>query len=196
MDKRKRAEKILKEHVLWSLGAGLLPIPVIDVIAVSFVQLDMLKQLCRLYEKSFSESEGKATLSALTGGTLARLGATMLKALPGIGTIIGGVSMSIMSGASTYAVARVAIRHFESGGAFFDFDLDAAKKVYDEEFEKGKEYASTLEEERKASGTSPDDVVKKLEQLAQLKEKGILPKKNSRPKNKSFWIDYENLMHS
>jgi uncharacterized protein (DUF697 family) len=174
MDKRKRAEKILKEHVLWSLGAGLLPIPVIDVIAVSFVQLNMLKQFCRLYEKSFSESEGKATLSALTGGTLARLGATMLKALPGIGTIIGGVSMSIMSGASTYAVARVAIRHFESGGDFFDFDLDTAKKVYDEEFEKGKEYASTLEEERKASGTSSDDVVKKLEQLAQLKEKGIL----------------------
>jgi uncharacterized protein (DUF697 family) len=175
MEKNVLAEKVIKEHVLWSLGAGLLPIPIIDIAAVTMVQLDMLKQLCRVYERDYSTSEGKVILSAMTGGTLARIGATMLKTLPGIGTLLGGVSMSIMAGASTYAVARVAIMHFESGGDLFNFDIDSAKKVYEEEFEKGKEYASELDKERKQKTThSDDDVFKKLEKLAELKEKGVI----------------------
>ncbi|MCP4396406.1 MAG: DUF697 domain-containing protein [bacterium] len=174
MEKNVLTEKIIKEHVLWSLGAGLLPIPIIDIAAVTLVQLDMLKQLCRVYERDYSASEGKVILSAMTGGTLARIGATMLKALPGIGTLLGGVSMSIMAGASTFAVARVAVRHFSDGGDLFNFDLDSAKKVYEEEFEKGKEYASDLEKERKRSAAVSDDVFKRLEKLAGLKEKGII----------------------
>lgn len=175
MENQQQAEKIIKEHVLWALGAGVVPIPLIDVAAVTLVQLDMLKQLCRLYGKNYSDSEGKVLLSALTGGTLARLGASALKALPGIGTLIGGVSMTIMSGASTYAVGRVAIMHFISGGALFDLDLNSAKKVYEEEFEKGKTYASNLEKEKQqTASSSPDDIIAKLEKLAQLKEKGVI----------------------
>ena len=174
MEPRKRTEKIIKEHVLWSLGAGLVPLPLIDVAAVTVVQLDMIKQICRSYGKNYSDSEGKVLLSALTGGTLARLGASALKALPGIGTLLGGVSMSIMAGASTYAVGRVAIMHFETGGTLFDIDLNSAKKMYDQEFEKGKDYASNLEKEKKAAPSSSDDIIARLEKLAQLKEKGIL----------------------
>jgi uncharacterized protein (DUF697 family) len=174
MSKRQRAETIMKEHVLWSLGAGFVPLPFLDVAAVTVVQLDMLKQLCRLYEIDYSESEGKVLLSALTGGIIAQLGASMLKALPGIGTLLGGVSMSIMAGASTYAVAQVTIIHFESGGTLFDVNLDNAKRVYEEQFEEGKDYASKLEKEQKASKTPADEVIVKLEKLAQLKEKGII----------------------
>ncbi|MDY0093256.1 MAG: SHOCT domain-containing protein [Candidatus Vecturithrix sp.] len=174
MEKQQQAEKIIKEHVLWSLGAGLIPIPLVDVAAVTVVQLDMLKQLCRLYEKIYSDSEGKALLSALTGGMLARIGASALKAIPGIGSLLGGVSMTIMSGASTYAVGRVAILHFTSGGGLLDLDFNFAKKMYAEEFEKGKTYASNLEKEKPSASASPDDIIVKLEKLAQLKEKGVI----------------------
>lgn len=174
MEPRKRIEQIIKEHVLWSLGAGLVPLPLVDVAAVTVVQLDMIKQICRIYGKDYSDSEGKVLLSALTGGTLARLGASALKALPGLGTLIGGLSMSIMSGASTYAVGRVAIMHFETGGTLFDIDLETAKKKYADEFERGKAYASNLDKEKKAASSSSDDVITRLEKLAQLKEKGVL----------------------
>lgn len=174
MEKNVAAEKVIKEHVLWSLGAGLLPIPVIDIAAVTMVQLDMLKQLCRLYDRDYSSSEGKVLLSALTGGTLARIGASMLKSLPGVGSLLGGVSMSIMAGASSYAVAKVAILHFEGGGDLFNVDLDSAKKTYDDEFQKGKEYASDLDKERKQKASGGDDIFTKLEKLAELKEKGVI----------------------
>ena len=171
---RQQAERIIKEHVLWSLGAGLVPFPIIDIAAVTFVQLDMLKQLCRLYQVDFAESEGKTMLSALTGGTLARIGATMLKALPGIGMLLGGASMSIMSGASTYAVGQVTAAHFEHGGTIFNVDLDSARKVYEEEFAKGKSVAADLEKEQKPAETPADDVFKRLEKLAELKTKGVI----------------------
>ncbi|MCP4149194.1 MAG: DUF697 domain-containing protein [bacterium] len=170
---KEQCDKIVTEHVLWALGAGFVPIPLLDIVAVSLVQLDMLKQICKVYDKSFSESEGKTLLTALTGGVVARLGASVIKALPGIGTIIGGVSMSVMAGATTYAIAQVAIFHFASGGDFFDFDMDAAKKIYEDEIEKGKAFAQKLDKKRKSKKGS-DNIVEKLEKLNELKTKGLI----------------------
>jgi len=183
MNTTQRIENIVQEHVLLSLGAGLVPVPGVDLAAVTIVQSAMLKKLCAAYEKDFSKSEAEVLLTALTGSTLAQLGASLLKALPGIGTIIGGVSMSIMAGASTYAVAQVAILHFESGGSLFDVNINKAKETYEDAFQKGKEYASHLKQEQKASKHSADssgasdsseNLLDKLEQLAQLKEKGLI----------------------
>jgi len=174
MEKRQEAEKIVKAHVIWSIGAGFVPIPILDIAAVTLIQLDMLKQLCRLYEVDYSESKGKATLFTVTGTTFARLGASAIKAIPGIGTILGSVSMPILSGASTYAIAQAVIRHFDSEGDLFDIDVEKFKRVYKENLKKGKEFASKLYNERKASKASSNEVFKKLEELLQLKEKGII----------------------
>ena len=165
------AEKIIKEHVLWSLGAGFVPIPVLDVLAVSAIQLDMLKQICRAYNISYSESSGKAMLSAVAGSSLARFGASMIKAIPGIGTILGSVSMPVLSGASTYAIGQAAAWHFESGGDLLDMNFDKMKEMYEEFMGKGKEFAQSLQKRQKSSS---QDVVKRLEELMELKAKGLI----------------------
>jgi uncharacterized protein (DUF697 family) len=162
-----KADRIIKEHILWAIGAGLVPLPIVDIVAVSAVQLDMLKQLATLYSIPFTESEGKAWVSALAGNVLARVGANALKLIPGIGTLIGGVSMSILSGASTYAIGQVAVGHFETGGTFGTIDMNAARRTYEEELERGKRVAEGLRGEKK-------DVVDKLERLAKLRDKGVL----------------------
>ena len=66
----------------------------------------MLKQLSRIYGIEFTEESGKAYVSAIAGSTLARFGASLIKAIPGIGSLVGGISMPILSGASTYALGR------------------------------------------------------------------------------------------
>jgi uncharacterized protein (DUF697 family) len=161
------ADRIIKEHVLWSIGAGLVPLPVLDIVAVSAVQLDMLKQLSSLYGIPFTEDEGKAWVSALAGNVVARIGANALKLIPGVGTVLGGLSMSILAGGSTYAIGQVATGHFERGGTFGDIDMGAARRVYEEELEKGKRMAKDLSSEKK-------DVIDKLERLAKLRDKGVL----------------------
>lgn len=157
-ERSKHADTVVRNHVIWSMGASfIVPIPVADVFAVSALQLDMIRQLCRVYDKDFSETQGKAIVTSLTSSTLARAGArSLIKLIPGIGTIIGGVTLSMFNGASTYALGEVFSKHFASGGTILDFDTDRLKKVYKEKFEKGKKVAEELRKEegaRKAADT-------------------------------------------
>ncbi len=171
MSKRTEAEAIIRSHVMWAMGGGLIPIPLVDFAAVTAIQLEMLQQIAHVYGVSYSRSLGKTFVSALTGTTIARLGASLIKAIPGIGTMIGGASMAIASGASTYAVGQVAITHFSSGGGLDNFVEEQVKQVYDAEFEQGKNYVSNLENEK---GNDAANIYQALEKLGKLKEQGIL----------------------
>ena len=169
--RRARAERVIKKHVLWSTGAGLIPIPVADLAAVTAVQVSMLEELTVIYGVQYSESVLKSFVTALTGGMAARLGASALKAIPGLGSVIGGVSMSVMSGASTYAIGQVARRKFDDAEDLDRVDLGKAKQDYKQAYEEGKEFVSSLEKDDTNGGK---DTVSKLERLAQLRDKGVL----------------------
>ncbi|MEM8527198.1 MAG: DUF697 domain-containing protein [Bacteroidota bacterium] len=186
-DRSKHADTVVRNHVLFSMGAGLIPIPVADIFAVSASQLDMIRQLCKVYEIDFQETQGKAIVSALTSSTLARVGAgSLAKAIPIVGSFVGGVTNSVLAGASTYALGEVFKRHFETGGTILDFDVDRLKKVYQEKFEKGKEVAKDMkkEDEQKKAGFKTDEaaptvtassgITERLKELANLKESGII----------------------
>ena len=52
--------------------------------------------------------------------------------------------MPIYSGAATWAIGKVFIQHFASGGTFLDFDPQKVKDYFRNLFEQGKEVASNL----------------------------------------------------
>lgn len=200
-DRAKHADTVVRNHVIWSMGASfLIPIPIADVFAVSALQLDMIRQLSRVYDIDFAETQGKAIITSLTSSTLARAGArSLIKLVPGIGTIIGGVTVSVFNGASTYALGEVFKRHFDSGGTILDFDTERLKKVYKEKFEKGKkvakEWQAEVEETEapapKATAPTPEpttvvppttspkadaegSIMDKLKSLAQMRDEGVI----------------------
>ena len=167
MTQTKDAEDIIGSHVMWSMGAGLMPVPLFDIAAVTAVQIDMLKQLADHYDADFSNSSGKTFVSALTGSTLARIGASAIKAVPGIGTVIGGLSMSVMSGATTYAIGQVAANHFASHGRLGDVD-DDTRREYEDAFQRGKRVASDMKKDERGG------VYDQLERLGKLREQGVV----------------------
>jgi uncharacterized protein (DUF697 family) len=175
-NRNESADSIIKNHVVWSMGAGFIPIPIADLVAVSAIQLDMIRQLAKLYEIDFKQTEGKAIISSLTGTGLARLGARAVKFIPGVGTILGGVTLAILSGASSYALGEVFKKHFETGGTFLDFDPSRLKKYYDEKFEKGKEIAKEIQNEQKTKekNANSSTLIDKLKDLGDMKEKGLI----------------------
>lgn len=183
-EREKHADTIIRNHIIWSMGAGLIPVPIVDFFAVSGIQLDMIRQLCKLYDQDFKESEGKAIITSLTGSGLARMGAkAMIKFIPGIGSVIGGVTMAVLSGASSYALGEVFKKHFETGGTFLDFDVKRIKKMYNEKFEKGKKVAEQFQKEQERKRAAADQVfenktsgklVDKLKELAELKKEGLI----------------------
>ncbi|MCB0547866.1 MAG: DUF697 domain-containing protein [Phaeodactylibacter sp.] len=150
-ERAKHVDTIIRNHVIWSMGAGLIPVLIADIFAVSALQLDMIRQMSKVYDVDFSETQGKAIVTSLTSTTLARVTAgSLVKMLPVVGSIIGGVTVSVFAGASTYALGQVFKRHFESGGTILDFDPARLKKLYKEQFEKGKKVAEQLRKDEKA----------------------------------------------
>ncbi len=144
------ADTIVRNHVIWSMGAGMIPILIADIFAVSALQLDMIRQLCRVYDVDFEETQGKALVTSLTSSALARIGAgSVIKLIPGIGSFIGGATVSVFAGASTYALGEVFKKHFSTGGTILDFDPDRLRKYYKEKFEKGKKVAKEWDKEAK-----------------------------------------------
>lgn len=185
----KSPDKIIKTHMMMSIGAGLVPLPLLDVVAVTAIQVDMLKQLSAHYKIPFSEQSGKSWISAIGGSILARIGASGFKAIPIVGSILGSVTMSVLSGASTYALGNVFKEHFNNGGDLTDIDVDKAKDFFKEKFDEGKTIAKKMNDEKKGSESNdgkkqkqtktkgPKSFVEQLESLAQMKEDGFLTQK-------------------
>ena len=171
MSKHEKADEVVRAHVLWSLGAGFVPITIVDIAAVTAVQVDMIGQISKIYRVEFQLGEIKSIISALAGSTLARIGASLVKAIPLVGSLVGGMSMAALSGAMSYALGQVFISHVERGGTFEDFDINAYRDAYEDFFAEGKKVARKMEQEK---GEESGDAFMKLEKLSQLYERGII----------------------
>lgn len=175
MQKYEEANQIIRRSVILSAGAGLIPLPFLDLTAALAIQMDMLGKLAKLYEADYSDAANESFITALVGSSAAKIASSMVKLLPGFGTVFGGVSMSVMSGASTYAIGQVAIQQFEKGSNLFDVDLKKAQQAYQTAFDEGKAFVSDLDSrEIKQGQDASKEVFAKLEQLANLKEKGVI----------------------
>jgi uncharacterized protein (DUF697 family) len=148
------ANGIVTNHVTASLVVALVPIPIIDLVGLTGIQLKMLYSLSKLYNVQYSANLGKELIAALLGGAIpTRTGiaiASSAKSIPGWGTASSIFSVFVLGGASTYAIGKVFIQHFESGGTFLNFDPEAVREHFAAEFERGKQTVTELK------GSQPD----------------------------------------
>lgn len=152
-EKEEKAIKTVKKYMWWSMGAGLIPIPFLDLATVSGVQVKMLSDLSKVYDIPFEKNRGKVVAGSLIGsivpGALGAAG-SLLKAVPVVGQLAGAPAMVLFCGASTWALGKVFIQHFESGGTFLNFDPAAVQEYYRAQFEEGKKVAHTIKGDKRA----------------------------------------------
>lgn len=150
LQRQERAEAIVRRNVYWALGAGAIPVPLLDFAAITGVQIKMLKQLSSEYEIPFLENKVKNLVSSLVSaslsvGTGTALIFSALKIIPFVGSAAGLVSVPIAAGGLTHATGKVFIQHFESGGTFLDFDPKKVRERFKREVEQGKEVAAKIQ---------------------------------------------------
>jgi uncharacterized protein (DUF697 family) len=165
------ADRIIEDHTLYAAIGGSVPVPLLDVAAVTAIQIDLVHALSRVYEVPFDPALGKALVASVTGASAARLGASVVKALPGVGTITGGIAQAGLSGASTYAVGRLFRRHFAEQGTLADLDADAALPAYRALLAKGREAVTSL---RPTASRPMENVTSLLERLAKLRDDDVI----------------------
>jgi uncharacterized protein (DUF697 family) len=134
--------KIVNSSMLLAAGAGAIPIPLWDSALVFGIQLKMLADLSAAYGKPFNENVGKSAVGALLGGMAPALlarGAVggLLKAIPGIGSLLGTIAQPAFAAAITYAVGQVFIQFYEGGGTVFTFDAKKFKDTFNDEVKVG-----------------------------------------------------------
>jgi uncharacterized protein (DUF697 family) len=141
-DRHAAAGKIIASATKWSAAAALIPVPLLDLAALATVQSRMVVDLAVLYGESANKEVARGLVSVLLGtiapaslaGAVAGSG---IKAMPGVGTALGAASMAAFSGAATYAIGKVFVRHFEKGGSLMGFSAEAVTEDLKAEFAKG-----------------------------------------------------------
>jgi uncharacterized protein (DUF697 family) len=120
------ASKLVDKFAIWAGVAGLIPVPIVDIVAVGGLQIEMLRRVSQVYGVPFSENRGKALIASLAGAMIPATSgigaASLLKAVPIFGTIVGGFVMPVLSAGATYAIGKAFIQHFASGGTLLDFN--------------------------------------------------------------------------
>ncbi len=149
------ADNLIKDYVIASVAASIVPVAFFDIAAVVAIQLRMIQKLSQLYGKPFSERLGRKVIYALAGGVLGFgagyvVAASATKMIPGIGWMVGMVSLPVVAGASTFAVGRSIVSHYENGGTLMDFNAGKMREFYKEQFEKGKELARKVKNKAKS----------------------------------------------
>lgn len=150
----KLAQAIVKKHTLASLSLGLVPIPLVDITALTVAQGNMLRSLANHYALPFSDLHIKSLITTTLGSSLPILGSigvsSVTKSIPGVGSLLGSASVSVLSGAMTYAIGQVFIAHFSSGGTMDDLDSLQAQQLFQRELVTGKRFAQKLIDEQLA----------------------------------------------
>lgn len=141
MDSRTEgAQRLVNRHALYSAAAGLVPVPLVDMAATTGIQIKMLKNLADNYGIPFQADRGKSIIGALVGGVLPTrmaygLSGSLIKAIPVVGGLLGMVTAPAFASASTYAIGKVFMTHFASGGTLLDFDPDKMRQHFVTEYE-------------------------------------------------------------
>ena len=144
--RKAETDRLIKNHTYGSMGVGLIPLPVVDFLALTGIQIRLLYKLSKFYGVDFSKERAKTIISSLVGSfvPVAAAGpiASMIKMVPIIGQATGALTMLATGGACTYALGHVFVQHFESGGTFLDFEPEKVKAYFAEQFKEGKKFAA------------------------------------------------------
>ena len=160
-EKEAVANELVAYYSKWAMAAGSIPLPVADLAAVTGVQIQMLAKLSNHYEVPFSENSVKSILASMIGGFVpARFGwgagyavASTVKSFPVVGTLLGIGTVAVVSGAMTYAIGKVFVRHFEEGGTWLSFDSAKTKQYLQEQYQKGAELMNKNKRQKEAPQT-------------------------------------------
>jgi len=122
-----RADAIIRKH-MWAAGgaAGINPIPLLDIAGGSAITVKMVLELARVYKQSIDADTVVKMLEQLGKNLVAMVGVTaatpalasgvgaLLKTVPGIGTIAGGLVQGTVQALVTRWIGNVFQRYFQA----------------------------------------------------------------------------------
>jgi len=138
-----QALAIVKTWSQWAALGGTVPAPVVDVALISAAQVKMLHLLCKHYRIPFEKKMTLSLVTSLVGGsaptwlaqTIAR---TSIKSVPLVGSVVSLATQPALAFATTYAIGRTFVEHFEARGTLLNFSADKMSGAFSRFFHAGR----------------------------------------------------------
>jgi small GTP-binding protein len=122
-----RADQIITRY-MWAAGgaAGVNPLPLLDLAGSSAITLKMVLDLARVYRQPLDADMAVKMLAQLSKNLLAMMGATaaapvaasligsMLKTVPGVGTLAGGLVQGVAQALITRWIGNVFVKYLQN----------------------------------------------------------------------------------
>jgi uncharacterized protein (DUF697 family) len=148
-ERSRAAENLVNTSALLAVGAGAIPVPIWDLAALAAIQLKMIADVSKVYGVPFRENAGKSAVALLVGSLGPELLArgsigVFLKTMPGIGSIVSMSAMPALAGGCTYAIGKVFIQHYESGGSLLTFNAKHFQATFTDEVKAGMKKVASI----------------------------------------------------
>ena len=141
---RATANTTIKNYALMALGAGLVPSPLVDSVAITAMEVKMIADLGRIYEFPVPHKlvALKVLISLASSVGMIYLAIkfnSLVKLAPGVGHALHTSVMVVSSGAAVYAVGKIFQEYYESGGFFLDKSDASLRRSFKEKYRDGME---------------------------------------------------------
>lgn len=147
------AQKIATRYMWYCAGVGLVPIPIIDFVGITALQIKLVHDLAKNYKQDFNKEIARSIISTMvagvTTGGLASGTSYLLRQIPLIGGILGFTTISLYSMGTTYAIGKVFTQHFESGGTLLTFNPEKLKAYFSSMYAEGRDVANDMLKNKK-----------------------------------------------
>lgn len=139
---RLAADNLIKNYVIMAMGAGLIPSPVVDMLAVTALEVKMITDMAKTYDFPVPHKLVAIKLLVSVAGSvgsvyLATKLNTVVKAAPVVGHALHVGLLSISGGAAVYAVGKIFQAHYESGGSFLSSDNATIRHFFKDKYREG-----------------------------------------------------------
>ena len=141
--RRRDAREAIDTHVMLAVGASMIPSPVVDVVAITGIEVRLIGALARIYGYPVPT---KLVLGKLLVSLIGSLGPlyfttkmySAVKAIPLVGHAAVAGLLAVVNGAAVYAVGRVFQEHYESGGRFLSGDPAGVRRLFRRRYAEGR----------------------------------------------------------
>ncbi len=107
MDKSAKVDTIINTSTGLATAAAVIPIPVADGVAISGIQVSMIISLGTVYGKPINKHIAKGLLGAYFASNVGLWLASLIKFIPGAGTILGQLLQMPIAGGMTFSLGLV-----------------------------------------------------------------------------------------
>lgn len=138
MKTREEAGGITKRYAAYAAGVGLVPMPLLDLAALSALQVSLIEKISKLYGVPFNQVRAEAIVGGILGGwgavSAGGLAAvSLMRFAPVFGLPFAAATMPTMNAAVTWAIGKALITHYELAGTLMTLDPEEVKRRYQKE---------------------------------------------------------------